>query len=147
MRIIKGKGLVEGETFCCAIKDIKNSFGNRDIKVYFGQIQESRNPVKNSQRVLPKLKGRALILMEMSVEKRRKVSSTSIYEWSSSLYIQIINKKDFSDELRKIFLIKILPEIVVFYDQYIQNENEIHKLTVALVDGEFMLYHNQKPIY
>ena len=139
MKVYKGRGLNQGETYCCSIRDVKDAFGDRDINVYFGHIQFSRNSVQNSKECLPKLKGKALILMNMTIRRADVVNRQGL-EISSFLCIQIIPMKEFGNDKRKEFLEKILPKIIAIYDRYIQSEIEIHDLTVVLIDGNFQLY-------
>ena len=146
MKIYKGRGLNQGETYCCAIRDLKNAFGNRDINVYFGQIQSSRNVIQNSKECLPELKGKALVLMNMTI-RRADIVSRQGFQSSSFLCIQIIPANGFSDGQRKKFSGEILPQIVTMYDRYIQSETEIHDLIVAITDGDFHLYDKIRAYY
>ena len=100
MKVYKGRGLNQGETYCCSIRDLKDAFGARDINVHFGHIQSSRNAVQNSKERLFKLKGKALILMNMTIRRADVVNRQSL-KISSFLCIQIIPVKEVEEVIEE----------------------------------------------
>ena len=117
MKILETRALNDVETYCCSVKTLKEAFKDRDLKVYFGGIQGSRNMLRNSLYFLPNEEGKIIILLVFTVEKRRK--GILSYDSSSSMYIQSVYKNAVFSDLQDRFKKEVVPKLVDFFDKYI----------------------------
>ena len=145
MKIIKTRALNDVETYCCSIKTLKEAFKDRDVKVYFGDIQGSRDMLRNSLYFLPNEEGKIIILLVFTVEKRRK--GILGYDSSSSMYIQSVYKNAVFSDLQDRFKKEVVPKLVDFFDKYIDYDvatnQQANELIVGVEDSQFKFYEKK----
>ncbi len=145
MEIHESRALNVTEIYCCSKKSLKDAFKERDVKIYFGTIQHSRNIVRNSLYHLPKEKGRIIVLLDFIVEKRRE--GLLGYPVCSSMYIYSIDKNAVFGNLHERFEKEVVPKLIEFFDTYIdydvKTNQQANELIVGVDDSQFRFYEKK----
>jgi len=145
MKIRESRALNVTEIYCCSKKSLKDAFKERDVKIYFGAIQHSRNMCRNSLYYLPKEKGRIIVLLSFTVEKRRE--GLLGYPTYSTMYIYSVDKKNVFSDLQERFEKEVIPKLIDFFDENIdydvKTNQQANELIVGIDDSQFKFYENK----
>lgn len=145
MKIREAKALNAMEMYCCTKKSLKNAFKDRDVEISFGNFQYSRNMIRNSLYYLPKEKGKIIILLVFTVEKRRE--GFLGFTACSRMHIQSIDKSAVFSDLPKRFEKEVLPKLIEFFDEYIdydvKTNQQANELIVGVDDFQFKFYRKK----
>lgn len=145
MKIRETRALNTNEIYCCTKKNLNEAFKDRDIEVSFGSFQYSRDMTRNSLYFLPKEKGKIIILLILTVEKRRE--GFLGFTDCSRMHIQSIVKNAVFSDLQERFQKEVVPKLAVFFDKYIDYDvkmyQQAHELIVGVDDSQFKFYENK----
>lgn len=142
MEIRESRALNVTEMYCCSKKSLKDAFKERDVKIYFGTIQHSRNIIRNSLYYLPEEKGRIMVLLNFTVEKRREGPlGLPVY---SSMYVYSIDKNSVFSNFQERFKKEVVPKLIEFFDKHIdydvKTNQQAHELIVGVAGEQFKFY-------
>lgn len=145
MKIRESRALNAIETYCCTQKGLKDAFKDRDIEVSFGSFQHSRNMIRNSLYFLPKEKGKIIILLVFTVEKRRE--GFLGFTACSRMHIQSVAKNAVFSDLQERFEKEVFPKLIEFFDKHIdydiRTNQQANELIVGIDNLQFKYYENR----
>lgn len=145
MKIREARALNVTEIYCCSKKSLKEAFKDRDVEISFGRFQHSRDMIRNSLYYLPKEKGKIIILLVFTVEKRRE--GFLGFTACSRMHIQSIDKNTVFSDLPERFEKEVIPKLIEFFDRYIdydvKTNQQANELIVGVDDSQFKFYEKK----
>lgn len=127
--------LNKGETFCCAMKDVKDIFKDTEVHLDFacyGRNFSTFAETPDGYYLKNHIKG--YVIASSHMEARRKDAIISFY---------VLRERDFTAEMKKEFTKKYLPEFYKLYME-MQNYNEMQNVTMLILvewlDGKMILH-------